>query len=167
MKALDAARAALSRKGSPARAKALAESALKKRVRPARAEDKVVFVALHRIAGIRCENVVVEEAQKDDPSQRTLSTIANAWIEWLLRRDPSAPTKIARVLEENDKQIIDSSVLNGMTLKLWGEALLAEMAGREDDSKRLFERALEYGGQFGVESFPTVEWSFVATFWRD
>lgn len=162
MHALDAARAAMQGRGSSTAARKLAESTLRKGVRPTAVEDKVAIVALHQIAGVPFNELPRAELPETGTA---LSVIADAWVSWMMTRDPNAKARVSEVLSASDREFTEGSVLNGMTLKLWGEAVLAYMNGDLREARRLFDRALEYGGQFGAEAYPSVEWSYVATFW--
>jgi hypothetical protein len=164
MATLDAIRAAMEGRGSSERARFLAQTVVDRGVKSPAVEDRLALMALYRVSGRSPTNVRVN-VDLSTPENKVLSTIADAWVSWLLDRDGKAVSRLSEAVQTIDREIIDISVLNGMTLKFWAEACLAFANASIEDSKRLFERALEYGGQFGTESYPAVQWSYVAAFW--
>ncbi len=141
---------------TPQRAVAMAKRFLEKRHPPTQIEEQVVWVALSRIAGVPCRDLPLQ------PTQDALSFTASSWIRWLTTGH-SEDFQIGVLMA--DREITERSVLDGTTLRLWALACKSLSQGEKKEALRFWKRALEYGGQLGVESYLSVRWSFVATFW--
>jgi hypothetical protein len=80
-------------------------------------------------------------------------------LRWLTWAGSALPIVGTHTIEPHS-----ASVLNRMALTPWIEAVDQLRRGHEDDARRLFRRAVTFGGHYGTPSNPVIQWTYAASF---
>lgn len=96
------------------------------------------------------------------PYERKLfETIAQAWMIWAAEEPPGEALEALHQLQEDTPP--KKGALHLMALQPWKLAVEALLEEDLAEAKRRFLRSAELGGQFGTETNPVIQWTFVAT----
>lgn len=89
-------------------------------------------------------------------------SIARGWIRWASQTNLDQALEQIQAVKKPPAEV--SGALHLMALNPWRDAVEALLRRDAINARRLFWRASELGSQFGTESNPAVQWSFVASF---
>lgn len=117
-------------------------------------EDALVFEAMKKIVG---EPLGEPEAPGTDDA---FENLAWAWQSWAIGKD---------VLYHLTSYDLDAStdqlgVLKGLALASWGKAIENLLRQDQAEAKRHYKRAMDVGGQFGLEINQPILWTYAASF---
>ena len=123
--------------------------------------EYVVGVAMHGFVGQESPEPVVEVPI---PLERHLDdTLGLAWAAWA-RRDVEEAQRLAGKVYPFLMRRQHASGLTLMALSLWCRAISLRIIGLEDESRKLWKRAIEVGSTFGLDATDMMRWTFAATF---
>lgn len=119
-------------------------------------EEMVIYEAMRVLAG--------EKVQPTSPpeSDDVFENLAWAWQGWACGQKQEAATRLGHL--DIDKLGSRQGVFSGLALASWAKAIEALILDQPSEAKRHFKRAMDVGGQFGLEINPPILWTYAASF---
>lgn len=159
MDAQGAAERAVAGTGSPEEALVAVEGALDLLPEPESLGDRVCRAAMMDLLR-RTSREETGEPVASPPEDHLFESVALAWMAWLQGRRG----RLDRLLAQNDPDSSREGAVHRMALLYWRDAVRLFVQGERDESRRVWQRALEVGSSIGTESHPVILWTFIATF---
>ncbi len=99
-----------------------------------------------------------------EPIEGVLATdvtaLCFAWVHGVMRNDPIDISKIEKIAASTP----DDEAVQAMAIRAWAGALVALLQHDRTEARRLWRRAMDIAGSFGVESQQAITWTYMATF---